>query len=103
MLLHLLLEDICDDLAQLLALLLRQFTRFLRGSIQFRILIRNPLDGFCRCVPSHEERYLLDPLLWYQSKDPAPPGLVIFCMVIRVIFRLYYINGMEITAEILRM
>ena len=68
-LVHLLFEDIRDDRSKLLTLFFRQFSRVLCDCIQLRILIGDPLDGFRRCVLSHEEGDLLDPLLWDESKD----------------------------------
>ena len=68
-LVHLLFEDIRDDRSKLLTLFFRQLSRVLCDCIQLRILIGDPLDGFCRCVLSHEERDLLDPLLRDESKD----------------------------------
>jgi hypothetical protein len=68
-LVHLLFEDIRDDRSKLLTLFFRQFSRVLCDCIQLRILIGDPLDGFRRCVLSNEERDLLDPLLWDESKN----------------------------------
>ena len=68
-LVHLLFEDIRDDRSKLLTLFFRQFSRVLCDCIQLRILIGDPLDGFRRCVFSHEEGDLLDPLLWDESKN----------------------------------
>ena len=69
MLVHLLFEDIRDDRSKLLTLFFRQFSWILYDCIQLRILLGDPLDGFRRCVLSHEEGDLLDPLLWDESKD----------------------------------
>lgn len=69
MLVHLLFEDIRDDRSKLLTLFFRQLSRVLCDCIQLRILIGDPLDGFCRCMLSYEEGNLLDPLLWDESKD----------------------------------
>lgn len=68
-LVHLLFEDIRDDRSKLLTLFFRQLSRVLCDCIQLRILIGDPLDGFRRCVFSHKEGDLLDPLLWDESKD----------------------------------
>ena len=69
MLVHLLFEDIRDDRSKLFTLFFRQFSWVLCDCIQLRILIGDPLDCFRRCMLSHKEGDLLDPLLWDESKD----------------------------------
>lgn len=75
-LIHLLFENIRDDRSNLLTLFFRQLSRVLCDCIQLRILIGDPLDGFCRCMLSHEEGNLLDPLLWDESKNLVSSLLV---------------------------